>query len=542
MANKEMPIPEWLGKIRAINPEEACIGRTIDLQGEKNGPRIFLRMSGKTVSYQELAENARRAAGAFYQLGISRGDKVAIILPNEPEYFYAWFGLCHIGGIMVPVNTGLKGEGLQYILDHSDSRAVVVHERFWPALKPIYPELKKIEHLIYQKEADSPNPPIPNQAILWEEFMQTSPNIPSLGIKGSDPGQILYTSGTTGRPKGVIIEQARSILSGIRVASVSQSTSSDTLYTALPLFHVNAQHVSAWAAIMANACLAMSDRFSASRYWEETRQFHATRVSFLGSMISLLDHQPPKADDPDNPVKIAMSAGTPPAIWEKFEKRFGLRILEYYGTSEGGLLLNEIGGRIGSMGRETPLYEARIFGPNDNDLPPGEIGELVFRSSSKTSNMVEYYKNPEATKQKIRGGWLRAGDMAYRDNDGYFFFVDRKTDYIRRRGENISSSDIERVINSHPHVLESAAVPVPSQLGEDDVKVCVVLRPGVSVTPDELIRFCEDHMARFMVPRYLEFYDSLPKTTTEKVVKEGLKRISGNTWDHSKRLGNNQKI
>jgi len=536
MIHSSPSTPEWLEKLRAVNPEEMAIGKVIDQKGEKNGDRVFLRMAGLEVTYRELAEKVRRVAWAFHQLGIRQGDKVAIILPNEPEYLYGWFGLCHIGAMMVPVNTALKGEGLHYILEHSDARAVIVHERFLPSLLPVFPDLKKVEHLICQRGKEDLNSPIPREAVLWEDFIQSQPTLPAIEIKGSAPGQILYTSGTTGRPKGVVIEQARSVLSGIRIASISRSTPSDTLYTALPLFHVNAQHVTTWAAIMADACVAISERFSASHYWQETRNFRVTRVSFLGSMMSILYNQPPKSDDADNPVEIAMSAGTPAAIWEKFEKRFGLRILEYYGTSEGGFLQNEIGGKVGAMGRETPLYEARIFDPNDQELPPGKVGELVFRSPTPGAKLVEYYKNPEATAEKARGGWLRSGDLAYRDEEGYFFFVDRQTDYIRRRGENISSADIERILNSHPRILESAVVPVPSELGEDEVKAFVVFRPGAALTPEELIRFCEERMASFMVPRYWEFRDSLPKTTTEKIMKDVLKKegVSIRTWDRQK--------
>ena len=537
MAHPPPSVPEWLVKVRAVNPEETSIGKVIQSKGEKNGSRVFLRMKGREITYRELAEGSRRAACGFYQLGIRPGDKVAILLPNGPEYLYAWFGLCHLGAVMVPVNTALKGEGLSFILDHSDARAVVVHERFWPALRGILADLKKVTHLIYENDYGGSKNQLPRNVILWEDFIQSPADLPRVEVKGSAPGQILYTSGTTGRPKGVIIEQARSVLSGIRIGCISKSASTDTLYTALPLFHVNAQHVTAWAAIMADACIALSERFSASRYWQEARDFRATRVSFLGSMMPILYHQPPRPDDCENPVEIAMSAGTPAAIWEKFEKRFGLRILEYYGTSEGGLLLNEIGGKVGSMGKETPLYEARVFGPDDQELPAGQTGELVFRPPAPTAKLVEYYKNPEATAEKARGGWLRSGDLAYRDEEGYFFFVDRKNDNIRRRGENISSADIERVLNSHPQVMESAAVAVPSDLGEDEVKTCVVLRPGDGPSPEELIHFCEERMAYFMVPRYLEFRDSLPKTTTEKVLKEALKRegITPQTWDRDKK-------
>ena len=238
----------------------------------------------------------------------------------------------------------------------------------------------------------------------------------------------------------------------------------------------------------------------------------------------------------DNPVRLARGGGIPPKIWKEFENRFNLTLVETYGTTEGGSIWNMPGGKVGSMGKPPYFNEARIVDDADRDLPPGEIGELIIRPRDPEERWVEYYKESEATQEKIRGGWFRTGDLAYRDEEGWFFFVSRKKDVIRRRGENISALEVEIVILQHPKVLECACFGVPSELGEEDVMVSVVSKPGMSLSPQELISFCEGKMAYFMIPRYVEFVESLPKTPTERVEKYKLKatRPNANTWDREK--------
>ena len=230
-----------------------------------------------------------------------------------------------------------------------------------------------------------------------------------------------------------------------------------------------------------------------------------------------------------------MSAAAPRTIWEEFERRFDVKIVELYSQTEGGFLLNadaKAAGKVGSMGKPSAGYEVKVVDEQDRELPPGAVGELIYRPAAG-STLTEYYKNPEATAEKTRGGWIRSGDLAYQDDDGYFFFVDRKNDFMRRRGENISSFEVEKIINSHPRVLESAAYAIPSELGEDEVMVALVLQPGAELDPLELIQYCEAHMAYFMIPRYVRIVDTFPKTGTERTMKYQLKSqgVTRDTWD-----------
>ena len=310
----------------------------------------------------------------------------------------------------------------------------------------------------------------------------------------------------------------------------------DTLYTCLPLYHGNAQNLTAMPALLANAHLALGKRFSASNFWNDIRRHGATVFNFVGTMIPILYKQEPKENDADNPVRLARGGNIPPSIWKDFENRFGLTLIETYGTTEGGSMWNMPGGKVGSIGKPPYFNEARIVDEKDQELPPGKVGELIIRPRDPGEKWVEYYKEPEATEEKVRGGWFRSGDVAYKDEEGWFFFVGRKKDAIRRRGENISAAEVELVIMSHPKILECACFGVPSELGEDDVMACIVPKPGMILSPQEIFSFCEKQMAYFMIPRYVEFVESLPKTPTERIEKYKLKetRPNENTWDREK--------
>jgi crotonobetaine/carnitine-CoA ligase len=258
-----------------------------------------------------------------------------------------------------------------------------------------------------------------------------------------------------------------------------------------------------------------------------------TTFNGLGAMIPILMKQPERPDDADNPVRMVFSAACPASVWAAFEKRFGVHIIEGYAAVDGGgfAVVNMGASPKGSIGK--PTTPIRIVDDDGKDVPVGQPGELLFQVDDAAQRKVEYYKNEEASSAKIREGWLHTGDLVHADEAGNLYFVDRKTDSLRRRGENISSWEVEREINAHPAVLESAIFGVPSDLGEDDVMAVVILKEGEKLTPEELIRHCEERMAKFMVPRYLEFRDALPKTETHRVQKSELKRagVGPNTWD-----------
>lgn len=514
-------------------------GELIEDRAERLGDKIFLRFNDQNISYKEINRYANRCANGFRGLGIRKGDKVSIMLPNCPEFIYVWFGLAKCGAVEVPVNTSYKGEFLRHIVDQSDSRVFVIANEFLGRLKLIEDELNKLEKVVVlgdgKKEGiDGFKFPM----IDFKEIFNSSEDPVDEKVLPSDPISIIYTSGTTGPSKGALCPHKFYIVCAEKMLEYREGGKDDIFYTFLPLYHFNAQVLTTLTTIIAEAEMVLAERFSASRFWEEVRRYGATQFNYLGAVIPILSKQPPKPDDLDNPIRIALGAGCPPAVMEEVEKRFGIKCLEGYGMTEIGIPIHVRVNdrRPGSCGKPMDIYEIKLVDDQDNEVPVGEVGEFVFRPREPFTMMLGYYNMPEKTLEAFRNLWFHTGDLGRKDADGYFYFVDRKKDALRRRGENISSFEVERAVNSHPSVLESAAVAVPSEVGEDEVKICVVLKPGETLTPEELIKHCNERMPYFAVPRYVEFLESLPKTPTERVEKYKLKQagITPNTWDREK--------
>jgi crotonobetaine/carnitine-CoA ligase len=515
------------------------LGELIEDRVKRNGDKIFLRFKDQNFSYREIDRFSNRCAHAFMNLGIAKGDKVSIMLPNRPEYLYIWFGLAKIGAVEVPVNTSYKGEFLRHIVDQSDSRVFVVAEEFLDRLKLIENDLNKLEKVVVlgdlqrQKIGQFKIP-----MMGWEEFFNNSEAPVDVVVHPWDPISIIYTSGTTGLSKGALGSHNFWIVCAEKMLEYRDGKKEDIYLTFLPLYHFNAQVLTTVTVLIAEAQMVLLDRFSASRFWDELRHYGATQFNYLGAVMPILAKQPGKKDDADNPARIALGAGCPQAVMDEVEKRFGIKCLEGFGMTEIGIPIHVRvdDRRRGSCGKPMDIYEVKLFNDFDEEVPTGEIGEIVFRPLAPFVMMSEYYNMPEKTLEAFRNLWFHTGDLARKDEDGYFYFVDRKKDALRRRGENISSFEVERAINNHPKVLESAAVAVQSELAEDEVKICVVLKPGETLTPEELIRYANDRMPYFAVPRYVEFMESLPKTPTERVQKYLLKQagVTLNTWDREK--------
>jgi crotonobetaine/carnitine-CoA ligase len=515
------------------------LGELIDDRGKRLGDKIFLRFKDQTFTYDEIRRYSNRCAHAFKNLGIGKGDKVSIMLPNCPEFLHVWLGLAKIGAVEVPVNTSYKGEFLRHVVDQSDSRIFVIAHEFLDRLKLIENDLRKLEKVVVlggitKEESAGFN----FSMISFEEFFESPEDPVGTKVYPWDPMSIIYTSGTTGLSKGALGPHKFCIVVAEQMLELRQGGKDDIFFTFLPLYHFNAQALTTVTTLIAEAEMVLSDKFSASRFWDEIRKYKATQFNYLGAVIPILAKQPERPDDIDNPVRIAFGAGCPQAVMNEVEKRFGFKCLEGFGMTEIGIPIHVRvdDRRPGSCGKLLDIYEIKLVDDEDNEVPIGEPGEILFRPREPFTMMLEYYNMPEKTLESFRNLWFHTGDLAKRDTDGYFYFVDRKKDALRRRGENISSFEVERAINSHPSVLESAAVAVPSEVGEDEVKICVVLKPGATLPPKELIRHCNDRMPYFAVPRFVEFVESLPKTPTERVEKYKLKQagITPNTWDREK--------
>ena len=472
-------------------------------------------------------------------LGISKGDKVSIMLNNCPEFIYAWFGLAKLGAVEVPVNTNYKGEFLRHIVDQSDSKILVIGTEYLGRVKLIQDSLKKLEKIIVMgqvKDEVSEGLRIPIKS--FDKFFDSSDAPVDVAVYPSDPISIIYTSGTTGVSKGALGCHNFWMVVTEKMLDHRDGRKEDVFLTFLPLYHFNAQVLTTLTALVAEAQMVLMDHFSASRFWDDIRHYGATQFNYLGAVMPILAKQPEKPSDVDNPARIALGAGCPPAVMEEVEKRFGIKCLEGFGMTEIGIPIHVTpeDRRKGACGKVMDVYEMKLFDDNDIEVAVGEIGEIVFRPREPYLMMSEYYKMPEKTLRGLQNLWFHTGDLAKKDSDGYFYFVDRKKDALRRRGENISSFEVERAINTHPGVLESAAVAVQSELAEDEVKICVVLKPGESLSPEELIAYSIDRMPYFAVPRYVEFLESLPKTPTERTQKYLLKQagVTPDTWDRGK--------
>ena len=508
-------------------------GKIFEDKAKMNAGKVALITDHEQLTYQQLDARINQVGNALESLGIRKDDKVCVMLPNIPEFLYVWWGNAKLGGVTVPLNTALKGEGFAYIINHSDAETLVIDHRYLPAFEEIRRDLQHLKCLIVLGPHGQRAPKLPADAIDFRELLTAPTTSPMKEVWSDDIDSIMYTSGTTGLPKGVMHRHSR-CYGGFILPIMTGYTKQDIVYNTLPLFHIGGQNM-VWMALVADTTVAMAERFSASRFWDDVRKYGATFTLFLGAMIPILHKQPPRPDDSNNPLRVALSAAAPRTIWDEFERRFNVKIVELYSQTEGGFMINteaKAEGKVGSMGKPGATYEMKVVDSHDNEIPPGEVGELIYRPTSGTA-LTEYYKNPAATAEKTRGGWVRSGDLAYQDEDGYFFFVDRKSDFMRRRGENISSFEVEKIINSHPHILESAAYAIPAELGEDDVMVAIVLQPGVTLEFYELMQYCEAHMAYFMVPRYVRIVESFPKTGTERTMKYQLKAagVTPDTWD-----------
>ncbi|MBI4774298.1 MAG: AMP-binding protein [Deltaproteobacteria bacterium] len=499
--------------------------------------KIFVRTREGQVTYSEMEVMSNRFANAFRNLGLKRHDKACLLLDNNLEHMYCWFGLWKAGVADVPINTAYKGQILQYVIDNSEARVLVVDQNYLGRIQFLEDEIKNIEKVVVYtpKGAKKPDIDLKLDCVDMDEFASFPADSPDANVHFSDPATILYTSGTTGPSKGVMMSHANCHIWGENVVENLGLVSSDIDYTCLPLFHANARLMTVYPSMLAEAQVAVSPRFSLSRFWDDIRFFKATVFNGLGAIGPLLFSVPPKPDDTDNPVRLAFLVPAPD--YKEYEKRFGLKVITAYGMTECNLpLFSPLDEKMpdGACGKPVKGFQVRIVDEYDDEVPPGQVGEVVVRNDQPYGILSGYYNMPEKTLEAYRNLWFHTGDAMYRDENGWHYFVDRIKDALRRRGENISSFEVESVINSHPAVLESAVIAVKDPvLTEDEVKACIVLQPGASLTEEELIRFCEPRMPYFHVPRYIEFMDELPKTPTDKIRKHVLREagLTPQTWD-----------
>jgi crotonobetaine/carnitine-CoA ligase len=515
-----------------MSTEATTLAEVLVEQAADHGDEVFLHFEDRTVSFDELNRNVNRVANGLAGLGVRTGTGVAIVMGNSPEWLYVYFATQKLGAYAVPVNVALKGEGLRYVIDHSDSVVVVVDPARADAVSAVADGTPQVGQVVVDATEAPQDWALPEGWSTLTDVMDAPDTEPDATIEPKAISAIMYTSGTTGAPKGVVTRYERTNIGGIRMLA-GLLAPDEVLYTCLPLFHANALLLTSVRGLVAGLPVVLARRFSASGFWDEIRRYGVTIFNGLGAMIPILMKQPERDDDAENPVRVVFSAACPASVWEAFEDRFAVNIIEGYAAVDGGgfMTMNLGQSPKGSIG--TSMTPIRVVDDEGQDVPVGSPGELLFEVDDPQARRVEYYKNRDAGDERIRDGWFHTGDLVTADEDGNLYFVDRLTDSLRRRGENISSWEVEREINRHDAVLESAVIGVPSELGEDDVMAVILPKDGHTITPEELIEHCEGLMADFMVPRYVEIRDSLPKTETHRVRKAELKSagVRPATWD-----------
>lgn len=502
--------------------EKHIISALLEYRATEHPDAVFLKMRDVRMRWGDFYLNVLRVARGLRDAGVRGGDRVAVMLPNCPEFLFAHFGAVTAGAAPVPINTAQRGDTLAYLLRDSGVRSIVVDDSLWPQYEPVRAGLGLVE--IVRGE-----PSIPEAIALADVLAGPAEEPPPDEAPGGTFG-VLYTSGTTGPPKGVVPTRT-DISPLLAMWQAMEVQPGETIYTCLPLFHGNPLAISVLGAVFLDAQIAVSERFSASRFWDEVREFEAVEFNHVGAVIPILLKQPERPDDRDNPMRVCLSAGCPPHCWEPFQERFGVTIVEQFSMVDAPGYLINLEGKVGSMGKPVAGCEAQVLADDGSELPPGQVGELALRAAE---GRTHYYLNqPEATEEAFRSGWFHTGDLAWRDGDGFFYYAGRKKESMRRRGENVSAWEVENAVNQFPGVLESAAHAVASELGEDDIKVVVVPREGAEVDPAALLDFCASRMASYAVPRYVEVRSEIPKTPTERPRYADLKAegVTERTWD-----------
>lgn len=517
---------------------------------ERKGRRHFLTFQNRVgdvfeYTYAAFDEDVNRIANVFLDLGIEKGDHVALHLHSSPEFLMCLFGLAKIGAVAVPINEQYLADEAEYILENSDAICVVVEPLFYET----YQELLARGHyfpkgvVVARAGTESPKSNIDFSSIytplgtveegqqgIYDFWMmrceQSAILRDSCELASDDPVQIIYTSGTTSRPKGVVLTHANMVFSGLYGDWEVSLRGSDRVLTSMPACHSNFQLAALMPVITAGASLIIVEKYSATRFMKQIRHYKATVIQCVAMMLRTLLLQPVDPEEKNHCVReVLYFIPITDAEKEEFEQRFNMRIMNTYGSTESiGWAITDppVGARNWpSVGRAGLGYKARICDMEDNELPPGEVGEIQIKGERGRSVMLEYYNNPEATENTFSAdGWLKTGDQGYQDDNGWFYFVDRKVNMVKRSGENISTTELEEILEQHPAIAEAAVIGVPDPIRDQAIKAFVRFAPGESMTLAEVEQYCKDHMASFKVPTFYEVVDDFPRTCSMKIEKK----------------------
>ncbi|MFZ2068003.1 MAG: ATP-dependent acyl-CoA ligase, partial [Xanthobacteraceae bacterium] len=503
--------------VSAFPPGERTVPAMLQRQAQRYGNRPLFAAGEVSWSFAEAPAIAAGFAGTLAAAGIRPGNRVALMCGNRAEFMEAFLGCAWLGAIAVPLNVAARGLQLTHYLRNSGARLLVIEAEFLDALAYIDAQELELERIWCVGDTRQLRP------IGRLQIIEVPPRAEAIAPCTADPAQtlaILYTSGTTGPSKGVCCPHAQYFWWGFHGIRNLEIHESDVLSTTLPLFHTNALGTF-HQALLSGSTLVAEPRFSASRFWQRLIERRATVTYLLGAMVPILLSREPSPDEQDHTVRCALAPGVPANLHRTFEQRTGIHLLDGYGSTETNFVIGATAAErhTGSMGLVRDGFDARVAAPSGGDAAPGEPGELVLRTDEPLAFATGYFAMPDKTAEAFRDGWFHTGDRVVREAEGYFRFIDRMKDAIRRRGENISSFEVEQVLLSHPDVGNAAVFPVPSELAEDEVMAAVVRRAGTALTERALAEFCAPRLARFAVPRFIEFVDELPTTENGKVQK-----------------------
>ncbi|WP_454917675.1 class I adenylate-forming enzyme family protein [Xanthobacter sediminis] len=489
--------------------------------------RTFAVTDHGSYSFADIHGAALRYAQRLRLAGVREGDHVSLIAGNHAGYLVAWFAINMAGAVAVTLNTQLTGEGLQYALTQSDSRLVVV-DAAWLAGRGMAQEHTAwgLPLMVLGSEQE-----IFAQSIHWE------PAEPAR-LKPSAPATIMYTSGTTGLPKGVLNSHAAYLAAGRGMVNVLGLSHDDRCMVVLPLFHANPQMYAVMSALEVGSSLALREKFSATSFFDDAKRLGATGFTYVGTILSILAARH-AGEKSDHALRFCMGGGAPLKVWREVEERFKVKVHELYGMTEigGWICANSLHDtRIGSCGPIRPDMDVRIFDEDDRELPPGEQGEIVVRPRVPDVILSGYYKQPDKMAEACRNLWFHTGDRGHIDSDGYLYFHSRIKELIRRGGEMVSPVELETMLRKMPGIVDCAAVGVDDDILGQEIKMVVVAEPATPSTAHAILDYLSSRVPGFMLPRYVEFLDAIPKTETEKIQRHKIAYLDQRAHDVKARL------
>jgi crotonobetaine/carnitine-CoA ligase len=518
----------------AIPARDACVLGALLARWARERPQhnLFEFSDGSHWTFAETLERTRRAAAGLHRLGVRRGSNVLVWLPNLRESILAWFGANYLGAVYVPINTAYKGALLEHTIALSDAEVLVAHASLVPRLLGLNTARLRDMIVVDGERAAAQKCVITQVRQHAVAVLQPEDSIePEQAVEPWDPNYIMFTSGTTGPSKAVVCTYLQSWSAG--PMAMDYFGQDDRILAHLPLFHVSGTGAVIDRLTKGGTCI-LHDGFKTDAFWDTVRRFQVTGCCLVGAMTQFLLKQPPSERDHDHPLRAVITVP-----WNQdslaLANRYGIQMHTAFNMTETATPITSVANPpvLGTCGRARPGVEARVVDENDMERPCGEVGELILRTSRPWEITSGYFRDPAATARVWRNGWFHTGDAFRTDAQGYFYFVDRLKDAIRRRGENISSFEVESEATLHPAVREAAAIPVASEFGEDEVMLVVAAVAGANIDPLELLQFMEPRMAHFMLPRYIRIIDSLPKTPTNKIEKHRLRSegVTVDTWD-----------